>query len=271
MSCWHRVFLCCPRFISEPSNPSGGRESSPCQGKPLASASVPPGRLSDHRSSDGSENHHRLAKLRLFAPLRRDPCRKDPASGGRYGQVGVVTWWRSSFCCLPATLAIVLLTGSGVPAQTIGPTDNDLFATYCVGVAAAMADSSQKNLHAADECRRHQKPREACQMLNGGADLDALAMWLRSESEAMRLRSARYLTARGYFTNPAMIQDGLMMEPMRKSGIEDYPACNDAALTCMCAEPGKICGDTKECMPGGPKRPIICIKVDRCSRPDSLP
>jgi hypothetical protein len=173
-----------------------------------------------------------------------------------------------------ATLSVALLADSGVSAQTTGPTDNDLFATYCVGVAAAMADASQKIFKEAEECRLHQKPSGlVCQLYGGGAELDAQATQLRSESEAMRLRSARYLTARGYFTNPAMIQDGLMIAPIRKSGTEDYLSCGDAALTCMCPEPGK-CGDTgerKECMPGGPKRPIICIKPDRCSRPDSLP
>jgi hypothetical protein len=117
-------------------------------------------------------------------------------------------------------LAVILLTGSvAAQAQSFGPTDNDLFAMYCVGVAATLAEQSRNSSRYADD----------------GA----------AAAEAMRLRSVRYLFARGYL-NPAMIQEVLRMVPLRTAGAQDVRDC-------------------------GSKNPLICRKVARCSMPDSLP
>jgi hypothetical protein len=121
----------------------------------------------------------------------------------------------------PAALAVSLLTGSAAAqAQSFGPTDNDLFAMYCVGVAATLAEQSRTSIRHADD----------------GA----------AAAEAMRLRSVRYLFARGYLTNPEMRLEVLRMVPLRTAGAQDVRDCDS-------------------------KNPLICRKVARCSMPDSLP
>jgi hypothetical protein len=95
-----------------------------------------------------------------------------------------------------------------------------------------------------------------------------------AEAEAMQLRSDRYLMARGYRTSPAMIQDLIRMAPIRTAGEQDFRACGSAKFSCMleCLGPlgGKRACDGAECFFGG-KIPLICIKPNRCTRPDSLP
>src|SRR3954469_13704383 len=94
----------------------------------------------------------------------------------------------------------LLLWITAASAQTAGPSDNDLFAAYCVGVSKSMVEGLKQTRDepcargaAGAECRESKKVI--------GPSFDD---WIR-DSENKRLRFVRYLAARGYLTNHHML------------------------------------------------------------------
>jgi hypothetical protein len=163
-------------------------------------------------------------------------------------------------------VAIALLTGSAVSAQTVGPTDNDIFAAYCIGVSQAVARDGQAATRRSIECREERDApavKDACEFYESLGKEDAAA------ADAMRQRSNRYLSARGYFTNPDMERASRGLPSIRMAGEQDSQNCGGAAQACLtplCQQDG-----TAACFAQCRDRIPTCIKIERCSRVDVLP
>jgi hypothetical protein len=145
-------------------------------------------------------------------------------------------------------------------AQTAGPTDNDLLASYCLGVSQAKAEDARRLSQSASECRHGWGTSEAmCRQM-----LDTLS----TESEAMRQRFTRYLVARGYLTNRDMIAALPGLAAMRMGGQQDLQTCDDATPACF---PQCASDRTGTCLLRCRARISACAKTDRCFRADVLP
>jgi hypothetical protein len=167
---------------------------------------------------------------------------------------------------LPAVLAAALFAGaSASSAQTVGPTDNDLFASYCVGISQLDAANGRDFIQEAKACRLRKEPEGICHFFDGGGDRIAAA-------EAMLQRAGRYLYARGYGTNRAMNAAIPRLNSTRMAAEQDYKACSAKVDACS-----KSCErkDTRgtHCLLGcySKMRFPVCAKVDRCRREDALP
>ena len=110
-----------------------------------------------------------------------------------------------------------------------------------------------------------------CQYFDGGEDMIASA-------EAMRLRSTRYLFARGCGTNPAMDAALAGLSSMRKAAEQDTTACGNMEQACMetCNQRNPMDSECREhCISDSQMQFPICAqvaqKVARCWQVDALP
>jgi hypothetical protein len=172
---------------------------------------------------------------------------------------------------LPAALAVVLMTGSAASAQTVGPTDNDILAAYCIGVAQGVAGIAEVWSKATVQCRQKHEHEDFCRMYEDSATQR------RTQGEAIRRRSINWLFARGYFgTNLDMLQAWSGFHLMRQSAERDFRICGQDQSKCVDACPkgasdDEVRASTKCVTQCGPGKISTCAPIERCQRTDVLP